>query len=99
MKKYLDTDELWNCRPRMPRGMNDKWVQGFNFCLQKFSERLRKQIDYPTTEVVGVKEARWKGAGMGDYYCSLCGSVYSGGDEYNFCPNCGAKMKDVIADA
>ena len=39
------------------------------------------------------KEGRWKGAGMGDYYCSLCNTTYSGGDEYNYCPNCGAKMK------
>lgn len=31
--------------------------------------------------------------GMGDweYKCSNCEKVYSG--EYNFCPNCGAKMK------
>ena len=30
---------------------------------------------------------------MGDweYKCSNCGKVYGG--EYNFCPNCGAKMK------
>jgi rubrerythrin len=39
------------------------------------------------------KDGRWKGAGLGDYYCSLCCSTYSGGDEYNYCPNCGAKMK------
>lgn len=40
------------------------------------------------------EEGRWKGAGMGDYYCSLCNTTYSGGDEYNYCPNCGAKMKE-----
>lgn len=39
------------------------------------------------------KEGRWKGAGLGDYYCSLCCSTYSGGDDYNYCPNCGAKME------
>lgn len=37
-------------------------------------------------------EGRWKGAGLGDYLCSNCWSVFSGGDEYNYCPNCGAKM-------
>jgi rubrerythrin len=37
-------------------------------------------------------EARWKGAWLGDYYCSLCNATYSGGNEYNFCPNCGARM-------
>lgn len=39
-------------------------------------------------------EGRWKGAGLGDYYCSLCCKTYSGADKFNYCPNCGAKMKD-----
>ena len=38
-----------------------------------------------------VVHGRWKGAGMGDYCCSLCSEVVSG-NEHNFCPNCGAKM-------
>ena len=37
--------------------------------------------------------ARWKGAGMGDYECTNCWEVVSGGDKYNFCPWCGAYMK------
>ena len=40
------------------------------------------------------REARWKGAGLGDYSCSLCCETYSGGDSFNYCPNCGAKMYD-----
>lgn len=39
------------------------------------------------------EEARWKGAGMGDYYCSLCGEVVSG-NHLSECPNCKAKMKE-----
>ena len=36
------------------------------------------------------KEARWKGAGMGDYYCSLCCEY---GDHRNQrCPHCNALM-------
>ena len=35
---------------------------------------------------------RWKGAGMGDYTCSLCDETASGND-YKYCPNCGAYMK------
>ncbi len=45
----------------------------------------------PTADVAEVKHGRWKGAGMGDYYCSLCQEVVSGND-FKFCPNCGAKM-------
>lgn len=39
-----------------------------------------------------VKHGRWKGMGMGDYYCSLCNRTYSGGKAFLFCPSCGAKM-------
>lgn len=38
------------------------------------------------------REGRWKGAGFGDYYCSLCQETVSG-DEYSYCPHCGAFMK------
>jgi membrane protease subunit (stomatin/prohibitin family) len=38
------------------------------------------------------REARWKGAGMGDYYCSLCQHTISG--RTKFCPECGAKMDE-----
>lgn len=40
-----------------------------------------------------VKHGRWKGAGLGDYLCSVCWEVFSGGNKYNFCPNCGADMR------
>lgn len=35
--------------------------------------------------------ARWKGAGMGDYYCSLCCKTVSG-NRLRYCPRCGALM-------
>ena len=38
------------------------------------------------------KRGRWKGAGLGDYLCSECWEQISGGDRFNYCPNCGAKM-------
>ena len=37
-----------------------------------------------------VKHGRWKGAGMGDYYCSLCQRLVN--PRTNYCPHCGAKM-------
>ena len=36
------------------------------------------------------KQARWKGAGMGEYYCSLCCEV--GDIREQRCPNCHALM-------
>lgn len=38
------------------------------------------------------RHGRWKGAGMGDYLCSICWCVYSGGNRFKHCPNCGAQM-------
>lgn len=38
-----------------------------------------------------VSVARWKGAGMGDYECTLCGETVSGNRE-RYCPYCGATM-------
>lgn len=60
--------------------------------LNKFlNERMKKQNKDYTKRNKG-KEARWKGAGFGDYYCSLCQEVVSG-NELTECPYCGAKMK------
>ncbi len=36
---------------------------------------------------------RWKGAGMGDYCCSWCGSQFSGSEDWEYCPKCGAYMQ------
>ena len=36
------------------------------------------------------KQARWKGAGLGEYYCSLCCEV--GDIREQRCPNCHALM-------
>jgi hypothetical protein len=37
-----------------------------------------------------IIEARWKGAGMGEYYCSLCCEV--GDNREQRCPKCNALM-------
>ena len=63
---------------------------------------LQRAFDewYEKGKAEQVRRARWRGAGFGDYECSLCGfSVY--GDQYHYCPNCGAKMyeeKDNAVD-
>ena len=44
----------------------------------------------PTVETQR-KKGRWKGKGLGDYRCSLCGEV-TRHTRTNFCPWCGAEM-------
>lgn len=43
-------------------------------------------------------EGRWKGAGLGDYYCSVCGHEVSGSNRSEECPECGATMDDWEKD-
>lgn len=52
--------------------------------VQYFTKLVEKERPIPT--------ARWKGAGMGDYYCSFCQYKMSGCTK--FCPECGAKMDE-----
>ncbi len=56
--------------------------------VQFFTALVEKERPAPT--------ARWKGAGMGDYYCSLCNYQMSG--RTKFCPECGAKMDEWEED-
>ena len=63
-------------------------------CRQKLNEDViqAKMHFINGTKNSEKRKARWKGAGLGDYYCSLCNETYSGGDTFKYCPNCGAQM-------
>jgi hypothetical protein len=63
---------------------------GTEMAVKYISESITKK---PAADDKESPLGRWKGAGMGDYLCSLCWEVYSGGNEFKYCPNCGAKMK------
>lgn len=52
----------------------------------------------PAAPAEPVTYARWKGAGLGDYLCSACWEVCSGGDRFKRCPHCGAHMDEEVAD-
>lgn len=46
----------------------------------------------PAADVVEVKRGKWIKRGN-EKKCSVCEFIYySNNDEWNFCPNCGAKM-------
>ena len=69
---------------------------------QVLEERFFKYIadeiieDLPTADVQEVKHAHWIPKKLGDCECSNCHEEYGvcGGllGDYNYCPNCGAKM-------
>ena len=46
----------------------------------------------PAADVVEVKHGKWKKSGN-EKTCSACKFIYySNNDDFNYCPNCGAKM-------
>ena len=64
---------------------------------ERFGEKKHAElIDLIEAYEDKQKHGRWKGAGMGDYMCSLCATVVSG-NRYNYCPNCGARMDESEA--
>ncbi len=57
-------------------------------CSPALWEQIVSIIDnIPTADVVEVKHGKWEGC-----ECSLCGHFATYANDYNYCPNCGAKM-------
>lgn len=69
-------------------------------CLECIDNRMQKHDVYICTGHESrvkkddtreeVEEARWKGAGMGDFRCSRCDTVVSG--KPDVCPGCRSRM-------
>lgn len=61
-------------------------------------ESLLQTIDnIPAADVRPVKRGQWKCTALGNYACSYCSCepYYSGSIKtLNFCPNCGADMRE-----
>jgi len=95
MARYIDADKLMErLNKKKPGAANQRYTEGFNDALMRFRSMLHSE---PAADVVRVEEARWKGAGMGDYYCSLCQETVSG-NKFKYCPYCGAKMNGGESD-
>ena len=45
MNRYIDADELWNNRPRIPEGKSIDYGAGFSECMWGFSKEIKKQIE------------------------------------------------------
>lgn len=71
------------------KGMQ-KWEGGNWIRYKVFEEILAKQ---PSAEKTG----RWQYVdygGFGNYHCTACGKICICNGDYDFCPNCGARMVD-----
>ena len=85
MARYIRADELL-------KTARDGYHSDFGRSMADLTS-LREVIeDTPTADVVEVKRGKWIKKGN-EKKCSTCEFIYySNNDEWNYCPNCGAKM-------
>lgn len=58
------------------------------------NEAIRRIVDSTPADVAPVVHGKWgtDRFGMERSVCSICRATYVGGDFWNYCPKCGAKM-------
>ena len=92
MARYINADALMKKLNEDPIGQTI--VQRYN--IDGFIEA------FPTADVVEVKHGRWNWQGpisVGGWVCSECKhKFYQGYGNENFCPNCGADMREETED-
>ena len=84
----------------------DELIKGFDMCIDTADDTASVLIASTFKRIVnnrptiGLKTGHWIFIGDG-YKCSECRSVYSwwaDSQTSNFCPNCGADMREGEAD-
>lgn len=93
MPKYVDLDKLVSELDEHYETLGKKY--GFDdMYVRGYGEAINDMEDKPEADVQEVKHAKWMTDrfGMERSICSICGTVYEGGDSFRFCPECGAKM-------
>ena len=62
------------------------------FAPEHLTPLIRSLIEkQPTADVVEAKHGEWEGL-----ECSKCGHFATYANDYNYCPNCGAKMEGGV---
>ena len=101
MMRLIDADALIN---RMYHDAFEtdtdmqKWDSGCWIRYKMFENAIDEQPTIEPKQGEWIKTTPWSyGAGMGEVYgyyqkCSNCGKEFM--DKSNFCPNCGARMKE-----
>lgn len=89
MKEYIEREAA---RDLFEQALVDDWE------IQYADDRLD---EIPAADVVEVRHGRWIWGAQDfecgkSHECSVCGGFidyyHGGADDYNYCPNCGAKM-------
>ena len=99
MAKYIDCEALkvdLNHRLNFLMGENGE----YDHYTSGFDEAVTKVENFPSADVAPVRHGRWEtNSDRPDtLICSVCKCGFDmwKHDPHNFCPNCGAKMDEVI---
>ncbi len=73
------------------------------FCPDSYCIEVRKVFNaIPAADVAPVRHGRWEfeyeNLDDVEYCCTVCDWIGANANEYNYCPNCGAKMREVDDD-
>ena len=92
MKKLIDADALERDGWRMFRivRIDEKTMES----------QIRKPTDFPTVDAEPVRHGKWKAKSFHEFFCDNCGFSFDMMkcdflENMNFCPNCGADMREA----
>ena len=87
MSRYIDADAIQYRQMCRPKGNGN-----YEDCEIAYRDEID---DIPTADVRENVRGEWINNMNGTYECNICGCKHS---KSNFCPNCGADMRDPIGE-
>ena len=102
MAEYINRDEFIKSQCHSCDGYCDVIECDCLNCKHKCRcDTIADLLDYPAADVVERKKGTWKKEMVcggfredWDYTCSVCGDAVRNPNAINFCPNCGADMRE-----
>jgi hypothetical protein len=102
MAEYIEREALIAYIEKRQDEYSDGELSFNDMCRGEYNglELARERIsNVPSADVVPVVRGRWEEADDGDgVVCSVCRedfcTIYLETERFNYCPNCGARMKE-----
>lgn len=85
--RLIDADAL---KRKIQKVATEAWKMKLNASIEKTFNQCMDYIDSAPT--IEPKQGEWIDNGF-CHACSICGKQGVGIELYNYCPNCGARMK------
>lgn len=98
MADYIDRETVLKILEEHPAGT---W-RGYDVYSDDVRAIMRKVDEQPAADVAPVRRGHWikcgYACGEAEFKCSLCGEIEWRTNETDYCPNCGADMREVPND-